>query len=542
MSKNKLLLVLLLMLAAVVAGATSASAQKRGGILNWFVYGDPARLSFITESPLAVQQVTAGIWSGLLQWDPNDPKKIIPDLATDWFKTSDGKQYIFNLRRGVKWHDGKPFTAKDVKATFDRIIDPSVKTKRCGPLLRPLITRGMKKGKVVTGVKVLGDHQVRFTLEYPAATFIPSMASAWCRVAAAHILKRDGNLMEAKSQIGTGPFMFKRYERGVVIEWERNPNYYNPELPYLDGVKQFIIKDKTRQVQYAKAGRLHLWDTWPPMSTSKKEEIERARGKDVVTYMHQINTIWEIHFNTTRAPFNNKEMRRALHLGLDRKALMAKAFEGIGGLTCAIIDPSLYGDWALPLSEVNKIPGCRQDKKAEDIAEARRLVKKHYPNGLEIKVINRTVGNYTDRVQLVMAQLRNIGIEPKLQTYESAAGYTAFTKRDWDLIGTQDTSLYLPDPSGPFAILHVTGAGRNWGKWKDAYINKMADKGLRESDHAKRVQIYHDMQRYLLTQDSSTVHVGWVQGWFFRDAKVRNYNPASTVYDNNTMMTVWLDQ
>ena len=76
----------------------------------------------------------------------------------------------------------------------------------------------------------------------------------------------------------------------------------------------------------------------------------------------------------------------------------------------------------------------------------------------------------------------------------------------------------------------------------NSYIDKMAAKGLRETDKAKRRKIYHDMQRYIITKDSQTAAVGWVEGWFFTDSRVRNYIPANTVYDNNTFMTVWLDQ
>jgi peptide/nickel transport system substrate-binding protein len=542
MSKNRFgVVILAVLLAGFLLAGTTASAQKRGGIINWFVYQDPARLDFFTESPLGVQQTTAGIYSGLLQWDPNNPKKIVPDLATDYAAYEDGKVYVFNLRRGVKWHDGKPFTAKDVKVSYDRFIDPKVRTKRCGSLLKPLISVGEKKGKRVTGVKVLGDYQVRITLNYAAATFIPSVASAWCRVAAAHILKRDGNLIEAKSQIGTGPFKFKRYERGVVLEWERNPNYYNPKLPYLDGVKQYVLVGKARQLAAAKGGRLHLWDTWPPMSKSAADELKKARGDKVKLFTHAINTAWHVHFNTTKKPFDNKDMRRAVHLALDRKDLMQKAFEGVG-TPCAVLDPGLYGDWALPLSEVQKMPGCRQDKKAQDIAAAKALVKKHYPKGVDVNVVVRTVGNYTDRVQIVVAQLRKVGIRGKIRTYESAAGYTAYAQGEFDMIGTQDTAMFVPDPSAPFSILYTTDAGRNWGKWKDAKFNAMADKGLRELDQKKRKQIYHEMQRYVLNVDGQTASVGWVEGWFFLDHRVRNYKLANTIYDNNTFMTVWLDQ
>jgi hypothetical protein len=124
----------------------------------------------------------------------------------------------------------------------------------------------------------------------------------------------------------------------------------------------------------------------------------------------------------------------------DRPAwLVGKALEG-AGVPCALLDPKLVGDFALPLDEVAKAPGCRQPKD-QDIAEAKRLVEKHHPNGLDIEVAVRTVGNYVDRAQLVLAQLRKIGLRGTLKTYESAAGFAVFGKGDFTLIATQDRSM-----------------------------------------------------------------------------------------------------
>jgi len=508
----------------------AAAEPKRGGIVTWWDYADPARLDTHTESPLCVQQSVAGIYSSLLQYNPDNPKEIVADLAERWEASKDGKTYTFHLRRGVKWHDGTPFTAADVKATYDRILAPDFRSPRCGSLVRP----------IVESVEVIDDYTVRFQLKFPVATFIPSVASAWCRIAAKHVLERDGDLTQAKSQIGTGPFKFKRYVRGNIMEWERNPDYYDSRYPYVDGVKQFILVGRARQLAAAKAGKVMLWDTWPPMSKSQAMELKKARGDDVRVFQWPINTIWAIHYNTTKPPFNNKDIRRAVHLGLDRQALIDKGLEG-AGVPCAVIDPKLYGDAALPLDEVNSIPGCRQPKD-QDVAEAKRLVAKHYPNGLDIEVIVRSVGNYVDRVQLVVAQLRKIDIRGKIKTYESAAGYSVYGKGNFTLIGTQDTAQFLPDPSAPFAILHTSQAGRNWGKLKDPKIDEMAAQGLREPDPAKRREIYHKLQRYILTEDSPCVIIGWVEGWFFTDKRLQNYHPANTVYDNNTFMNVWLSK
>lgn len=530
--RTGLMLVLAFALAGVLAlpGADQALAQKRGGIVNWFVYADPARLDFFTQTPLGVQQATAGIYSSLLQYSPDDPNKIIPDLATRYEASNGGKTYTFQLREGVTWHDGEAFTAADVKATFDHLLNPDVKARRCGSLMRPL----------VDSTEVVDDHTIRIHLKFAAAPFIPSVASAWCRIAAEHVLEKYDNLNSAEATIGTGPFKMKRYDRGSVIEWERNDNYYNPDLPYLDGVKQFVLVGADRQVAAAKAGQIHLWDTWPPISKTRAEEIKDARGDEVTIYTWPINTIWGVHLNTQKEPFKEPDIWRAVHLAINRQEGFQKAFEG-AGTPCAILDPKLYGDWALPQEEVMKMPGCRADKSA-DIAEARRLVKKHYPNGVDFEIVTRTVGNYPDRVQLIAQDLRNVGLNAKIKTYESAAGYAVYGKGDFQVIGTQDTAMFVADPSAPFSILWTEDAGRNWGMGEFPQMTKWHNQALRETNEDKRRQLYHKMQRYLLENPTPTIAVGWVEGWFFYDNDLENYRRANTIYDNNTFQNVWLDQ
>lgn len=522
------LLIASLVLVTGVSAVGAGEQSQRGGTFNWFNYADPARLDIHTESPLSVQQAVAGVYSGLLQYDPEDPTKIVPDLAERWEASPDGKVYTFFLRQGVRWHDGQPFTAADVKATLDRVLNPEFRSPRCGAMLKPLVER----------VEVPDAHTVKIQLKFPAAPFLPSMASAWCVIAAKHILERDGDLSQAKSQIGTGPFKFKRYERDSVIEWERNKEYYDPRIPYVDTVKQFIIKARPTQLAAAKAGKVLLWDTWPPMTRSEALEVKAARGDEVEIYQWPQNTLFMVHMHTQKPPFDNREIRRAVNLAIDRQQIVEKVFEG-AGVPCAILDPKLHGDFALPLEAVNQMPGCRQPKD-QDMAEAKRLVEKHHPGGLDIEVAVRSVGDYLDRAQLVVDQLRKIGLRGTLKTYESAAGFAAYGRGEFLLIAAQDTAMVLTDPSDPMTLLFTTKAGRNWGKWSDSKVDELAEQGLRETDREKRKKIYWEIQRYLLTQDAPAVTVGWVEGWFFRDKRVRNYKPALTVYDNNTFMKVWL--
>ena len=517
--------------ALLMLGGTPAQAQDKprpGGILNWYVYGDPGRLDIHAESPLSVQQAVAGIYSGLLHWEPDDPTKIAPDLAERWTASTDGKTHTFHLRKGVKWHDGQPFSSADVKATFDRVLNPNFQSPRCGSMLKP----------IVASVETVDTHTVQVHLKFPAATFLPSVASAWCRIAAKHVLEKHGDLVKPEAQIGTGPFKLKRYERGSVIEWEKNKDYFIQGLPYLDGVKQFVLVGVPTQLAAAKAGRIHLWDTWPPLRKTEADELKRARGDEVEISQNSIATIALLYMHTQKPPFNNPDLRRAVNLAIDRQELVGKAFEG-AGVPCALLDPKLYSGFAIPLEEVTRLPGCRQPKD-QDLDEAKRLVEKHHPNGLDVEAAVRSVGGYVDRAQLLMAQLRKIGIRGTIKTYESAAGFAVYGKGDFSLIAIQDRAMVTSDPADVFSLIYTTPAGSNWGKWSDPKVDDLAERALKETEPAKRRALYHELQRHILTGPVSAVPVAWVEGFHFRDRKVRGHKWASTIYDNNTFMKTWL--
>jgi peptide/nickel transport system substrate-binding protein len=509
-----------------------ASAQEpvRGGILNFYIYQDPSNLDIHTDGLLYNQQAVSGIYSGLLQWDPEKPDTIVADLAERWESADEGKTYTFHLRHGVTWHDGQPFTAHDVQATFDRLLNPATNSPRCGAFLKPLVVKAERQD----------DFTFRVSLKFPAATFLPTLASAWCRIAAKHILERDKDLRKAESQIGTGPFKFKRYERESVIEWVRNPDYYDQRYPYLDGVKQYILKGEARQLAAAKVGQIMLADSWPLFSQNMANELKAVRGDQVVIHPQRLNNLAMVLFNAQKPPFDNKDMRRAVHLGLDRKEMLDKIYGGVG-VPCAILDPTVFGAAALPLEELLATPGCRQPKD-QDLAEASRLVAKHYPTGVDVEVMVRNSGEYVDRAQLVVAQLRRFGIRATLKSYEANAGLVAYRKGDFQLVGAQDIGMSIPDPSAPFPAFFTSTAGFNVGKWTDEKVDRLVEAGTREQNPAKRAEIYRELQRYLLNEDASGAVVGAIYAWFFRDVRLQNYTPGLTMFDNNTFMKVWLSK
>ncbi|MBI3325919.1 MAG: hypothetical protein HYZ81_04350 [Nitrospinae bacterium] len=525
---------LVLLVASVVAvltvGPAPGQEQPRyGGVLTWLEYADPGRLDIHSESPLSVLQAVAGTYSGLLQYGPDDPDQWGPDLAERWEASGERLAYTFHLRRGVKWHDGQPFTAADVKASLDRVTNPEFRSPRCGGMLKPLVER----------TNIVDDYTVTVRLKFATPIFLPSLASAWCRIVPKHILDRDGDLTQPKSIIGTGPFKFKRYVRGSVIEWERNANYYHPKLPYLDGVKQFILVERATQVAAAKSGQIMLWNVGPPMRQGEAEEVKQARGDAAEVYLWPLDAISVVYMHHQKPPFDNPEIRRAVHLAIDRQEIYKRAYEG-SGTPCVILDPQLFPEYALPMEEVHRTPGCRQPKE-QDIAEAKRLIEQHAPGGFDLDVVVRALGPfYTDPAQLIIQQLRRIGIRGTLRTMESAAGFAAYARGEFHFIGSQATAMNTPDVHDPFALVFHSQGSRNYTGFADAKIDALMDRGVRELDPARRQEIYRELQRYILKQPLPQLTLGWISGYFYVDKRVRNFKPAKSIYEGLTYVNVWL--
>ncbi len=516
---------IVLLLSVAIAGAQDEPV--RGGTLLWFDYADPARLDMHTESGLAVSQAIAGLYSGIVQWGPEEPLKVGPDLAERWELSEDKQTYTFHLRQGVKWHDGEPFTSADALHSLKRILDPEKRSPRCGALLRPM----------VDAVEAPDEFTVSVRLKFQTPIFLSALASAWCKILPKHILERDGDMTRVESQIGTGPFKLKKYVRGNLIEWERNPDYFIKGWPYLDGVKQYIINSRPTQVAALKSGRIDLFRF--PLKRPQIEEILKAR-KDLNYTEIPVGAIHQLHMNTKVEPFDNPDIRRAVHLAIDRHVIVEKGMDGLG-VPCAILDPDLFGDYALPMEEVLQMPGCRRDKD-EDVAEAKRLVAKHYPEGIDIELSVRSLPTYLDHAPLVMPMLKKIGIRAKLKTWESAAGFAAWARGDFTVIGSQATAMTFMDPSAPFNLIFTTESPRNYGRLPLPELDELYEKSLRELDEKKRIEIFHDYQRRVLLGAAPAVTYGWERSPQFVAKKIKGWSRGPTVYDNTSFTNVWIEK
>jgi peptide/nickel transport system substrate-binding protein len=227
------MIVALLLVASVAA--PPALAQKPGGILRVHAGDSPPSLSMLEEVDAVPARAMMGVFNNLVMFDQhvkqNNMQSIVPDLATGWSWSEDGTQLTFPLREGVKWHDGEPFTANDVKCTWDLLTGKSSDKPRLNP--RKSWYRNLEE------VTTNGDYEVTFHLQRPQPAFIALLASGYSVVYPCHVPPGDMR----QHPIGTGPFKFAEFKPNERISLTRNQSYWKKSRPYLDGIEFTIIRD-----------------------------------------------------------------------------------------------------------------------------------------------------------------------------------------------------------------------------------------------------------------------------------------------------------
>src|SRR3984893_1042420 len=247
--------------------ADAAVAQKAGGVLKISHFDSPASMSLLEESTTAAIRPMMGVFNNLVMYDQHVPqnsmRSIVPDLATSWSSNEEGTQLTFPLRHGVKWHDGRPFTAQDVKCTWDLLSGKASEKLRINP-------RKSWYGNVEE-VTANGDYEVTFRLKRPQPALLALLASGWAPIYPCHVPPRD---MRSRP-IGTGPFKFVEFKPNEVIRVTKNPDYWKEGRPYLDGIEWTIIRDvATRNLAFAsgKVDMIHPYTLTVPLVKDLKAQ------------------------------------------------------------------------------------------------------------------------------------------------------------------------------------------------------------------------------------------------------------------------------
>jgi peptide/nickel transport system substrate-binding protein len=216
-----------------LSAANAAFAQKQGGILRMGHFDSPASMSPLEESTQAVNWPMSGVFNNLVMFDQHVPqnslRSIVPDLAAGWAWNEEGTELTLPLRQDVKRHDGKPFTAVDVKCTFDLLMGRAKEKLRINPRKSWYVN--------VAELSTNGDYEVTFHLKRPQPSFLALLATSWSPIYPCHVSPRDMR----SHPIGTGPFKFVEFQPNERITVTRNRDYWKKDRPYLDGIEYALF-------------------------------------------------------------------------------------------------------------------------------------------------------------------------------------------------------------------------------------------------------------------------------------------------------------
>ena len=481
------LMVLIAALAAVMA--SPVQAEKQGGILQVYHRDSPGGMSIHELGTISAIMPMMGVFNNLVMYDQhvarNSLDSIVPDLASGWKWNDDGTKLTFTLRGGVKWHDGKPFTAADVKCTWDLL------TGKAKDAFRINSRKGWYTN--VDSVTTNGDHEAVFNLHRPQPALMALLASGFTPVYPCHVTQRDMRL----APIGTGPFKFVEFKANQSIKVTRNPNYWKPGKPYLDGVEYTIIPNRSTAILAFVAGKFDL--TFPfevsiPLLKDVKNQMQ-----DAVCEVTPTNVAPNILMNPV-PPFDNIDIRRAVSMALDRQAFIDILTEGQGDIGTAML-PAPAGQWGMPPEMRADLPGYGPDL-AKNKAEAQAIMRKHGfgpDNRLKLKLSTRNLAVYRDPSVILIGQLKDIYIDGELDPIETANWVPKLIRRDYQmalsLVGNG-----VDDPDQGFFENYACGS-RTYMDYCNPTLDKMFVAQSSEKDQEKRKKMVWEIDR-LITGDA----------------------------------------
>jgi len=395
---------------------------------------------------------------------------VVPDLAQSW-DIPDNLTYVFHLRKGVKFHNGRELTAEDVQYSLNRILDP----KTASP--------GRSYVSLITSIDVVDKYTVKLHLSAPLASLLDGLTSDNCSIVAKEVVEANGNLQKVDG--GTGPFMLKEWVADNSMTLVKNPNYFEKGVPYLDKVIFRVIPEQTSLLAGVKSGDLDL------ATINDGAIIRQAQKESKVTVMSKPGLNMRIFsFNTARKPFDDVRVRQAVASVLNRSEILAIAEFGMGKPTGPL--PVSATQWALPVS---KLPFPKPDT-----AKAKKLLAEAgYPNGFSFKITcSSTYEGGLAVAQVAQNELKQIGIDAQLEVVEWGVYIDKWVKRDYD------TMIELRGGSGEpdrflYRTFYSTGGVNNF-LFKNADVDKLLDQGRTQTKPAERKATYDQLQKLLVEQ------------------------------------------
>ncbi|MBV9824991.1 MAG: peptide ABC transporter substrate-binding protein [Alphaproteobacteria bacterium] len=485
-----------------------ASAQLSGGVLRLFHRDSTASASLHEEASSSAAIPFSAIFNNLIIFDQHEKQNrldtIRPELADSWEWNADFTRLTFQLHRGVKWHDGKPFTSADVKCTWDMLAGRSPDKLR----LNPRKTWYGNLDQVVTD----GDYSVSFVMKRSQPAFPMLLASGFSPVYPCHVSAAEMR----NHPIGTGPFKLVEYKRNESIKLAKNPDYWKPGRPYLDGIEWTIIPNRATQTLAFVAGQVDM--TFPYEESPETIKDIHAQAPTAICETDPTVMGFNLLINRDKPPFDDPDIRRALMLTLDRKSFLDILSEGQGQIGGAMQSPP-PGLWGLPPDILQTLPGYGPDV-AANRAEARKLMEKHGygpDKHLSLKVQSRNIALFRDPSVIMIDQLKQIYIDGELEVVETANWYPKISRKDYTIAGNI-TGNGADDPDAHLFENYACGSDRNYTNYCNPELDKMFEEQSMEPDQEKRKKLVWEIDKRLIVDAARPMIFRYTSGtcWYPR--------------------------
>jgi len=514
-------------------GFADAQTPKRGGTLNLRLWDPPhfdphLTISYKTHIPytfthsrLVKHKVGPTVQPGTFA--------IEGDLAESWSQPSPNV-YVFKLRKGVRWHNKPPVNGREL--TADDVLYSIERFKTVTGNANAYMLSSLDK------VEAPDKYTVRMTLKEPYAWFLDILANpmAVC-IIAKETVDKFGDLKKPEATVGTGPWMLDSYRPNVGMTLVRNPNYFVPGLPNIDRIEAFVDEDKASRIAAFITGKYDLGSEFPGTIDRVDWDVVKKARANLTTREFPSNVMSHVYFRNDKAPFSDVRVRRAMSLAIDRKAMIDATYEGAGQLNPPV--PAALKEWSLPMEQLGE--GAVYYK-ADRAAAKKLLAEAGFPNGFQATMDFTTYGSnvLVDQAQLILKDLKAVGIEVKLNTKEYGAyiSTTFYGKYDSMAYGPQTPFL---EPDNFLYGQYYPGELKNQGHINDPVLADMLVQQRRTLDLSKRKQVIHDIQRHLAKQQYYVQNASQIYMAAWTPA-LKNYGPNLGYDYGGRLMAAWLDR
>jgi peptide/nickel transport system substrate-binding protein len=524
---------LALAVTGTAATAIAADSPKRGGTLTYMIPADaPPSYDGHRETTFATAHSVAPFYSVLIRVNPEDvgsATDFVCDLCTAMpLPTDAGRTYTFKIREGVKFHDGSPLTAADVAASWEKIVHP-----------RPGVPSAREAHfSMVDKIEAPDANTVVFRLKFATMAFLPALADPFAFIYQKATLDKEPRWYE-KNILGSGPFKFSSHETGQSIKGERNPDYYRPGLPHLDGFIAIYADKQATRLDAIRADRAAA--EFRGMPPSARDQLVKDLDDKVTVQESDWNCANLITPNHKKKPFDDVRVRRALALALDQwKGAPALSKIATVRTVGGIVFPG--SPLAATKEELQLLAGYWPDIE-KSRAEARRLLKEADAEGLAFELMNRNIDQpYKYVAAFVMDEWSKIGLKVTQRVIPTGPFYEALRAGTFDVTVDFNCQGVVNPPLDTAKYLPQSAYTENYGGYEDAKSIELYEKMLHEPDPAKQRVAIREFEKYTLDTQVHEI----VTPWWYRIVPHRSYMKGWKIspshYLNQDLATVWLDK